>query len=182
MKALVIFAEGVEPLEAVTIVDVLRRADVEVTTVSLTDSLSVRAAHKMTLVADALWPAIDLNEYEAIALPGGGKGTENLLADGRVLEAVVAFAEAERIVAAVCAAPTVLAEVGILRGRRATCYPTCASLLGRSYDDVPVIVDGNVITSQGPGTTMLFALVLVQQLMGDRVALDVADRLLTTFE
>jgi len=181
MKVLVLFADGVEPLEAVTIVDVLRRADVKVTTVSLTDRVSVRTAHKMTLTADALWPA-DLDVFEAIVLPGGGKGTETLMADKRVVEAVQAFAESDRIVAAVCAAPTVLAEAGILNGRRATCYPTCAQLLGESYDDAPVIVDGNIITSQGPGTTMLFALVLVQQLKGDEVAQNVAARLLTTFE
>ena len=181
MKTVVLFADGVEPLEAVTIVDVLRRADVDVSTVSLTDSVSVRAAHKMTLTADALWAAVDFDDCEAIVLPGGGKGTENLLADERVLEAVVAFAESGRLVAAVCAAPTVLAEVGLLDGRRATCFPTCANLLGDAYDDVPVIVDGNVVTGQGPGTTMLFALVLVQQLKGDRAAHDVADRLLTTF-
>ena len=180
MKTLVIFADGVEPLEAVTIVDVLRRADVSVTTASLTNSVSVRAAHKMILTADTLWPA-DLDVFEAIILPGGGKGTEKLMADKRVIEAVQAFAESDRTVAAVCAAPTVLAEAGVLNGRRATCYPTCAHLLGESYDDAPVIVDGNIITSQGPGTTLLFALVLVQQIKGDRVAQDVAARLLTTF-
>jgi len=182
MKTLVLFAEGVEPLEAVTIVDVLRRADVEVTTVSLTDSVSVRAAHKMTLTADALWTAVDLSVFGALVLPGGGKGTENLMADKRVIEAVRVFAEAGRTVAAVCAAPTVLATAGVLNERRATCYPTCAHLLGDAYDNAPVIVDGNIITSQGPGTTMLFALVLVQRLKGDKVAMNVADRLLTTIE
>ena len=181
MNVVVIFAEGVEPLEAVTIVDVLRRADLSVTTVSLTGSAAVRAAHRMTLTADALWPAVDLDGFDAIVLPGGGKGTENLLADKRVRKAVQAFAADGRTVAAVCAAPTVLAAAGVLDGRRATCYPTCARLLGESYDNAPVIVDGNIITSQGPGTTMLFALVLVQQLKGGGVAQDVAARLLTTF-
>ncbi|MCL1919782.1 MAG: DJ-1/PfpI family protein [Kiritimatiellaeota bacterium] len=181
MKALVLLADGVEPLEAVTIVDVLRRAEVEVTTVSLTDSLSVHAAHRMTLVADTLWPSLDLDAFDAIVLPGGGKGTENLLADNRVIEAVQAFAEAGRFVAAVCAAPTVLAAAGVLNGCRATCFPACAQLLGNAYDDAPVIVDGNIITSQGPGTSMLFALVIVQQLKGDETARDVAARLLTTF-
>jgi len=181
MNALVIFAEGVEPLEAVTIVDVLRRADVSVTTVSLTGSTAVRAAHRMTLTADALWPTVAPDEFDAIVLPGGGKGTEHLLADKRVGKAVQAFAADGRTVAAVCAAPTVLAAAGVLKGRRATCYPTCAQLLGESYDDAPVIVDGNIITSQGPGTTMLFSLVLVQQLKGDVAAHEVAARLLTTF-
>ncbi|MCL2103796.1 MAG: DJ-1/PfpI family protein [Kiritimatiellaeota bacterium] len=182
MNFLVPFAEGVEPLEAVTIVDVLRRADMEVTTVSLTDSVSVCAAYRMTLTADALWSAMDLDTFGAIVLPGGGKGTENLLADNRVLRAVQRFAETGRIVAALCAAPTVLAAAGILEGRRATCFPTCAHLLGESYDDVPVVADSTIITSQGPGTAMLFALALVQQIKGDEAAQKVAARLLTTFE
>ena len=181
MNVLILLANGVEPLEAVTIIDVLRRADVKVTTVSLTDTVSVRAAHKITLTADALWSAVDLETFGAVVLPGGGKGTEQLIADKRVILAVQTFAATGRFVAAVCAAPTVLAAAGILAERRATCYPTCAELLGTVYDDAPVIVDGNIITSQGPGTTMLFSLVLVQQFMGDRVAQDVANRLLTTF-
>ena len=182
MNALVLLAEGVEPLEAVTIVDVLRRADVDVTTVSLTDAVTVGAAHKITLTADAVWAEINLDAFDAIVLPGGGKGTENMMADGRVIRTVQMFATSGRWVAAVCAAPMVLAAAGVLRGHRATCFPTCAELLGESFDDVPVIVDGNIITSQGPGTSMLFALVLVQHFMGDSVALGVADRLLTTFE
>ena len=182
MKVLVPFAEGVEPLEAVTIVDVLRRADVDVMTVSLTDSVSVRAAHKMTLTADAPWSAINLDAFGAIVLPGGGKGTENLLADQRVVQAVQAFVNEKRVVAALCAASTVLAAAGVLNGRRATCYPTCAHLLGDSYDDAPVVADGNIITGQGPGSSMLFALALVQQFKGDEVAQNVANRLLTSFD
>ena len=181
MNVLIPLANGVEPLEAVTIVDVLRRAEVEVTTVSLTDSLTVRAAHKILMAADALWPAADLDAFGAIVLPGGGKGTEALLADERVVRAVRTFAATGRCVAAICAAPTILVKANVLLGRRATCFPTCAELLGESYDDAPVIVDGNIITSQGPGTAMLFALVLVQQFKGGEVAQDVANRLLTTF-
>jgi len=182
MNVLVPLPDGVEPLEAVTIVDVLRRANVSVTTASLTASLTVQAAHKITLAADALWPALDLDAFDAIALPGGGKGTENLLADQRVIETVRAFAASNRTVAALCAAPTLLAKAGLLHERRATCYPTCAELLGASYDDAPVVVDGNIITSQGPGTAILFALVLVQLFTNEEVARTVAERLLTRLE
>lgn len=181
MDVLIPLANGVEPLEAVTIIDVLRRAEVGVTTVSLTDSVTVRAAHKVLLAADALWPAVDLDAFGAIVLPGGGKGTEALLADARVLDAVRAFAEARCYVAAICAAPTVLAKAGVLKGRRATCYPTCASLLGEAYDDAPVVADGRFITGQGPGAAMLFALVLVQHFKSGEAAQEVARRLGTTF-
>ena len=182
MKALVFLADGVEPLEAVTIIDVLRRAEVDVTTVSLTDNVAIRAAHRIMLTADTVWSAVDFNTFRALVLPGGGKGTENFLADNRVLMAIRAFMETDRIVAAICAATTVLAAAGILKGRRATCYPTCAGLLGQSYDPMPVVVDGNIITGQGPGAAMLFALAIVQQLKGEEAAHRVADRLLTTFE
>jgi 4-methyl-5(b-hydroxyethyl)-thiazole monophosphate biosynthesis len=84
-------------------------------------------------------------------------------------------------VTAICAAPTVLAKAGVLNGRRATCYPACAEALGEAYDQAPVIADGSFITSQGPGTAMLFALVLVQHFAGDETARKVADGLLTTF-
>lgn len=181
MRVLVPLANGVEELEAVTIIDVLRRGGIDVTSASLTDALPVRGSRGVTLLADALWSSLDPAEFDALVLPGGGKGTEALIADSRILDAVAAFNEADKYVAAVCAAPTVLAEAGILDGRRATCYPTCANQLGTSYDDAPVIADGNVITSQGPGTAMLFSLVLVQHLAGDEAAQRVADGLLTQF-
>ena len=104
-----------------------------------------------------------------------------MAADARVLDAVRSFDKDGKFVTALCAAPTVLAIAGVLKDRRATCYPTCAAELGESYDNAPVIADGNIITSQGPGTAMLFALVLVQQFAGDEVAHRVAGGLLTTF-
>lgn len=181
MRVLVPLADGVEELEAVTVIDVLRRGGIDVTSASITEALSVKGSRGVTLLADALWSSLDPDGFDALVLPGGGKGTENLSADPRVVDAVVAFNEAGKHVAAVCAAPTVLAGAGILEGRRATCYPTCAQQLGASYDDAPVIADGNVITSQGPGTAMLFSLVLVQHLAGDETARRVADGLLTSF-
>ncbi len=182
MRVLVPLAGGVEELEAVTIIDVLRRGGIEVTSASLTDSLTVQGSRGVSLLADAAWSSLDLAGFDALVLPGGGKGTENLSADPRVTDAVVAFNEAEKYVAAICAAPTVLARAGILNGRRATCYPTCAEQLGPAYDDAaPVIADGNVITSQGPGTAMLFSLVLVQHFAGDETVQRVAEGLLTSF-
>jgi 4-methyl-5(b-hydroxyethyl)-thiazole monophosphate biosynthesis len=181
MRVLVPLAAGFEELEAVTILDVLRRGGVEVTSASLTDSLPVKGSRGITLAADATLDSLDLAAFDALVLPGGGRGTEALAADERVLGAVRAFDQDERFVAAICAAPTVLAKAGVLSGRRATCYPTCSAELGESYDEAPVIADGHIITSQGPGTAMLFSLVLVQHFAGDEAARRVADGLLTSF-
>lgn len=182
MRVLIPLADGVEELEAVTLIDVLRRGGIEVTSAALGEDRVVHGSRGVTLVADALWSALATEDFDAIVLPGGGKGTENLVADRRIVETVRAFDEAGKFVAALCAAPIVLAQTGILKDRKATCYPSCAKDLGASYDDAPVIADGNVITSQGPGTAMLFALVLIQHFTGDEALVrKVADGLLTSF-
>jgi len=182
MPVLIPLPEGVEPLEAVTIIDVLRRASIRVTTVSLTDHITIHAAHGIKLAADTTWDAINLDDFGALVFPGGAKGTELLKSDERILHAVREFHDTERHICALCAAPTVLAEAGILEGRTATCYPSCAEELGLSYDNAPVIADGNIITGQGPGTALLFSLVLIQHFKGDEVAQQVADAMLTTIQ
>lgn len=180
MRVLVPLANGVEEIEAVTIIDVLRRGGIEVVAAAIGDTLTVKGSRGVTLLADTLWAPLDLDAFDALVLPGGGKGTEALNADARVLHAVSAFDAAGKVVAALCAAPTVLAAAGVLANRRATCYPTCASQLGEAYDEAPVIADGNIITGQGPGLSMLFALVLVQHLAGEETAHRVAAGLLTS--
>ena len=177
MRVLVPLAEGLEEIEAVTIIDVLRRGGIEVVSAALGRDRAVRGSRGVTILADTLWP--DTADFDAIVLPGGGKGTENLAADARVRETLRKFDEEGKYVAALCAAPTVLAAAGLLNGRRATCYPSCADQLGESYDNAPVIADGNVITGQGPGTAMLFALVLIKHLMDEDTARVVADGLLS---
>ena len=181
MRVLIPLADGVEELEAVTVIDVLRRGGVEVTSAALSPNLTVAGSRGVKLLADATWASLDTGTFDAIVLPGGGKGTDNLLHDARVIETVKAFDAAGKFVAALCAAPTVLAAAGILKNRKATCYPSVAPQLGQSYDEAPVIADGNIITSQGPGTAMLFALVLVQHFAGEEAAHRVADGLLTQF-
>ncbi len=181
MRVLVPFANGLEELEAVTIIDVLRRGGLEVTSVALGTELQIHGSRGITLLADATWDSLDPTDFDAIVLPGGGKGTETLCADERVIQAVQTFAQESKIVAALCAAPTVLALAGVLDDRKATCYPSCAPQLGRAYDDAPVIADGHIITSQGPGTAMLFSLVLIQHLVGEETAHQVAKSLITSF-
>jgi 4-methyl-5(b-hydroxyethyl)-thiazole monophosphate biosynthesis len=178
MRVLIPLADGVEELEAVTIIDVLRRGGVSAVSAAIGDGLAVHGSRGITVLADALWDSLDLASFDAITLPGGGKGTENLAADSRVIAAVQDFDAAGKFVTAICAAPAVLAKAGILTGRRATCYPACAEELGGAYADAPVVADGTVITSQGPGTALLFACVLVQHFAGEEVARKVADGLL----
>ena len=181
MRVLVPLADGVEELEAVTIIDVLRRGGIEVVSAAIGTELTVHGSRGVAVLADALWDSLDIDSFDAITLPGGGKGTENLAADERVIQTLQEFDEAGKFVTAICAAPTVLAYAGVLRGRRATCYPSCAAALGESYDEVPVIADGNLITSQGPGTAMLFALVLLRHFVNGDTARAVAAGLLTDF-
>jgi 4-methyl-5(b-hydroxyethyl)-thiazole monophosphate biosynthesis len=167
-KALVLLAEGFEEMEAVIIVDVLRRAQVEVTTASLA-GLSVAGAHGMTLQADATLDATDPNVFDAVVLPGGQPGSTHLRDDGRVHKLVRGQHASGRIVAAICAAPTVLEAAGILKGRVATSFPG-NELPSAKYTEQRVAVDGNVITSRAAGTAFEFALTLVEQLVNPTVA------------
>jgi 4-methyl-5(b-hydroxyethyl)-thiazole monophosphate biosynthesis len=167
-RVLVPLAEGCEELEAVTIIDLLRRADVEVVTASL-DPRPVRASRGTVLVADTTLDDAKDSTYDMIVLPGGGSGTDRLAADPRIKELIVSAAKHGRHVAAICAAPKVLALAGLLDGRRATGYPGVLEELHRpaiQLVDAPVVVDGKIVTSRGPGTAMDFALTLIQILCG----------------
>ena len=180
MRVLIPLADGVEELEAVTIIDVLRRGGIEVTSAAIGHDRTVHGSRGVAFLADERWASLNIDSFDAIVLPGGGKGTENLAADARVIKTVQTFDEAGKYVAAICAAPTVLAAARVIRDRRVTCYPTCAGDLAESFDDAPVVADGNLITSQGPGTAMLFALVLIRHFAGDETAHRVAAGLLTS--
>ncbi len=170
-KILVPLAEGFEEIEFATIVDVLRRAELDVTVVSLRAG-PVRGAHGITMQADADWSKIDAQSFTVLVLPGGQPGTKNLAADPRVLDLARKLEAQGRQVAAICAAPMVLHAAGILQGRRATAFPSVrASLTGVTVvEDEPVVRDRNVTTSQGAGTAMAFALDLVAQLVGESQA------------
>jgi len=181
MNILVPLAEGLEEIEAITIIDVLRRAGLVVTTASLTDNKQVTSSHDVLIQADALLSDLKPDDFDAIVLPGGGVGTDNLMADSRIIETVQAYDAQNKFVCAICAAPTVLAKAGVLNGLKGTCYPSCAEALGASYTNVPVVADGNIITSQGPGTALLFSLVLVHNFVGEETARNVAKAMLTSY-
>src|SRR5512145_1446593 len=166
-KALVFLAEGFEEIEAVTVVDVLRRADVQVDTAALSHK-RVQGAHGIAIEAEVLLDdvvAIGKGEqpYDALILPGGMPGARHLRDDARVKTLIAQQHQSGRIVAAICAAPIALEAAGILRGKAATSYPGYA-LESADYREDRVVIDGNIVTSRGPGTALEFALTLVEQL------------------
>ena len=175
MKALVPLADGVEEMEAVIIIDTLRRARWEVTPVSITGEKTITASRGVVLVADAIWEQLDPSDYDLLILPGGLGGTEALTAHAGVQEAIRVFLASGRTVAAICAAALALQAAGVLEGRRVTCHPSVANrLTATSRTTARVEIDGDLITSQGPGTAFEFALTLVRELDSAAVADEVA--------
>lgn len=180
-NALIPLADGFEDVEAVSIIDVLRRGGVEVVTASLTDGVGVRSAHGIQMEADALLSDVLENDYDAIILPGGGEGTENLLACAPLLQRLQRQKEEGHFVCAICAAPLVLDAAAVIDEEDVTCYPSCAPKMGRRVQPARVVADELVITGQGPGSAALFALVVLSHLEGERTAHNIANGMLIEF-
>jgi len=180
-KVLVPLAEGFEDIEAVAIIDVLRRGGVEVVTAALGDERLVPSAHGVRMAADALLGDVLEDAYDAIILPGGGKGTENLHACQPLGERLRRQKDEGGLVCAICAAPTVLDAVGVLEGESVTCYPACVPQMHRPVEHVPVVADEQIVTGQGPGAAVLFALVVLSRLTDDYNAQGVANGMITEF-
>ena len=165
-KVLVPLADGCEELEAVTIIDLLRRAGVAVTTAGLKPGL-VKASRGVQLLPDATLDVALQDDYDMVVLPGGMPGATHLKEDARILDLLKDMAAAGKYTAAICAAPMVLAEAGVLEGRQATSYPGFLDgVAGVTVSAEAVVQDGKVLTSRGPGTAMDFALALVEALAG----------------
>lgn len=163
-------AEGFEEIEALTVVDVLRRADLPVKTVSIEGALDVVGRSGISVKADLDFSQADYKDCQMIVLPGGQPGTDNLMNNEDLVQRVMEFNQEGKYLAAICAAPMILGELGILTGKKATIYPGMESHLKQGdYKDMPVVVDGNIITSQGPATAMAFGLELVGILKGSVV-------------
>ena len=167
-RVLVPLAEGCEELEAVTAIDLLRRAEIEVVTAGLTEG-PVRASRNTVLVPDTVLEAVMDQRFDMIVLPGGLPGAQRLERDERIHALLNRYRAEGRFIAAICAAPKVLAGVGLLDGKSAASYP--GAVTPEDFPQVnllqaPVVVDGKVITSRGPGTAMDFALQLIESLVG----------------
>jgi 4-methyl-5(b-hydroxyethyl)-thiazole monophosphate biosynthesis len=173
--ALLLLAEGFEEIEAVTIIDVLRRAGVMVTTASLAGK-HVKGSHDIVVEADTLYDHVSIDDFDALVLPGG-PAAKTLREDARAQATIRSAAEKGKLLAAVCAGPTALEAAGVLAGKRATAYPG-NRLPSAEQVEERVVEDGNVITSRGPGTTMAFALKVAARLAGDAVAQQTAEKLL----
>jgi 4-methyl-5(b-hydroxyethyl)-thiazole monophosphate biosynthesis len=177
-RVLVPLAQGCEELEAVTVINILRRAGLEVLSASL-DGRPVKGARGITLVADVPLDEVKGQDFAAVVLPGGQPGTDNLKKDPRVIDLLERQAARGALTAAVCAAPSVLAQAGLLRGKKATSFPGAldqAPHLG-TLVDAPVVVDGKVITGRSAGMAMDFALEVVEQLLGKEKRDEVEGRL-----
>jgi 4-methyl-5(b-hydroxyethyl)-thiazole monophosphate biosynthesis len=165
-KVLVPLADGCEEIEAVTIIDLLRRAGIEVVTAGLKPGI-VKASRGVQLVPDVTLDVALQDAYDMVVLPGGMPGASNLKGDVRIIELLKKMAAAGQYTAAICAAPMVLAEAGVLNGKRATSYPGFLDAFpGVTVSADAVVQDGQVLTSRGPGTAMDFALTLVETLTG----------------
>ncbi len=168
MKTIFVFlATGFEEIEALTPIDVLRRAGLNVQTVSVMDELIVSGAHGVPVVADKMFADIHPEDAEMILLPGGLPGATNLDAHPGLSEMILSFAAEGKPLAAICAAPLVLGNRGLLEGKKATCYPGFETYLtGAAYTANLVEVDGNFITGKGPGAAMEFAFAIVEKYCG----------------
>lgn len=166
MKTVFVFlTTGFEEIEALGTIDILRRAELEVKSVSLTDSKQVISSHLVPVVADLMFDQVDFSLAQMLVLPGG---TPKFNEHENMKKEVLAFANKGEKVAAICASPMVLGGLGLLKGKRATCYPGFEKYLEGAIleTDKAVVVDGNITTGRGPGLTTDFALCLVEQLAG----------------
>jgi 4-methyl-5(b-hydroxyethyl)-thiazole monophosphate biosynthesis len=167
----VFFANGTEEIEGLTVLDLLRRADIKVESVSIEENREVMGSHEISIKTDKCFTDIVINEADMLVLPGGMPGTKNLLADEELKKAIIEFQQNGKMLAAICAAPIVLGAAGVLEGKKATCYPGYEDkLIGASYVEQPVVCDGNIITSRGLGTAIEFSLAIIEHYCGSEKA------------
>ena len=168
MKVAVLLAEGFETIEALTTVDILRRAGVECHTFA-TKNQEVTTSHHITLKADKVFNE-EIKEYDMVVLPGGMPGAVNLRDDEKVNEVVKQFYNEDKIVAAICAGPITFGKLGIVNGKNVTCYPGFEDeLKGCNYKEELVVTDGNIITGRGPAAAVQFAFEILKHTKPEKV-------------
>lgn len=178
-KVFIFLADGFEEIEAIAPIDILRRAELDVITVSISDSKTVTGAHGIKVEADQLFTETTFGENDYYVLPGGYDGMLNLSAHQGVNELLKKQHSEGKKLAAICASPSVLGKLGILEGKEAICYPGFeGKLTGAVISKKSVVEDGNVITGKGPGVAVQFALKIVESLKGKETASQVSDSLM----
>lgn len=169
--AYLFLATGFEEIEAITTIDLLRRAGIACITVAIGDSLQVAGAHHIPVIADQALESVDLAQADALILPGGLPGVSNLNESTGLRQLIAEGYQAGKLIAAICAAPMILGQLGILQGKEATTYPSFEPHLeGYIATERSVVVAGNVITARSAGVTIPFALSIITQLVGQEVA------------
>jgi 4-methyl-5(b-hydroxyethyl)-thiazole monophosphate biosynthesis len=173
-KSFLFLANGFEECEAITPIDILRRGGVEVVTVSVTGTNEVTSAHNIAVVADKLFDECDFSGADMLILPGGMPGAQHLNEHDGLKQLITRLAAQNKWITAICAAPLVLGGLGLLKGRKATCYPGFEDkLIGATYTAQPVEIDGNIITGRGPGYAFNFGFTLLAALTSTAVAQEV---------
>lgn len=169
-------ANGFEEIEGLTVVDLLRRAGISIITVSIEKELYVTGAHDIIIKADKLFYDLDYQDGQLLVLPGGMPGTNHLLNHSGLEQLLKEFNKTDKWIAAICAAPKILAHKGILEGKKAICYPGVEQeLQGVTIVNKDVVEDGNIITSRAMGTSIDFSLHLIKRLVGEAQAQKIAD-------
>jgi len=173
-RALVPMADGTEEMEAVIVIDTLRRAKWEVVAAGMKKGV-ITASRGVKIVPDAVFGDVDPSTFDIIIVPGGAKGVETLLKEERLGEAIRRLHRAGKFVAAVCAGPLVLQKAGVLSGRKVTCHPdNAAKITQAEWMNEPVVIDDHIITSQGAGTCFKFALAIISKVDGPEKSQEVA--------
>lgn len=171
-------ANGYEEIEMLTVVDVLRRAGMTCDIISVTGERKLTSSHQVTVEADLKYEEADFGSYDALVIPGGMPGTINLGEHGGVCEQLKKAHEAGKLIAAICAAPTVFGKLGLLEGKKAICYPGMEDqLTGAIVTCEPAVRDGNIITSRGMGTAIDFALTILAYYEGQEAAAEMAEKI-----
>lgn len=182
IKIYVFLAQGFEEIEALAPVDIWRRAGFEVTLVSVEKALQVTASHNITVTADSLFDEANYDDASLLFLPGGMPGTNNLNAHEGLKNLILKHAQHQKPLAAICAAPLILGELGLLKGQTATCYPgTEKKLLGATISTNPVEVSGLYITGKGAGASLDFAYTVVEYLADRAKASELAKKMMTEY-
>lgn len=177
-KAAIFFATGYEEVEALTVVDLLRRAGIETTMVSIEKEKEVVSSHNVHITMDVCFSECDFTDYDMLILPGGMPGTKNLSAFQPFMDLLHEFADQSKYLAAICAAPTVFGKEGLLKGKKACCYPNMQDqLIGAEVTFDKVTIADNIITSRGLGTAIPFALTLISKLENEALSNDIAEKI-----
>lgn len=179
MKCAIFCANGFEECEALLVVDLLRRAGIEIEIISMNDELEVISSHNVKILADECFIDVNCREYDALILPGGQPGTTNLQANEKLGNAILKHVEEGKLMCAICAAPSVLGHLGILEGKNATCYPSFEDkCIGAIMHTNKVVQDGNIITGKGLGAAIEFSAKIIENLKDK----DTAEKILSQIQ